>query len=213
MCYSAESSLGGFVTTWALGLALISWTSGKLGHSYNVWTGALMMVVSLIQLLEFYAWTHFDDDRTRTSVARLVKPTLLLQPAANFALAAFALQQPLLLYVALAYFVWALHALANPPCHADIHRGKKGHLAWYGDARHQTAMLNDKEGFMYMLGLFVPLALPVFLGNVTYGIVALTTMAATFSFSVLRYPSAEASSLWCFWGLLYTIVGASLNFT
>lgn len=212
MCYSAESSLGGFTATWALGIFLLTMRGGKVPWRYNVWTAGVMMLTAFIQLLEFRAWKSIDDPPKRQRVARLIQPTLLLQPAANFALCAYALRMPVLYVVAAGYAAWCLHAFANQQPHADIRRGTKGHLAWYGDVNTGRAILDDRRAWAYMVGLFAPLALAIMFGNARYGITLLIAFGTLFSYSMLAYPLTEVSSMWCFWGLAYTGVGVGLNF-
>ena len=212
MCYSADSSLAGFVGTWSLCLVVMTMQFGRPMWKYNLWTGAAMMTVAIIQLLEFNAWNAIDDPPARQSVAQLIKPTLLLQPAVNCMVGAYVLGLPWLFVVGAGYLAWSLASLANPQPRADIERGSKGHLAWYGDAPAGSFVLTDGAGTLYMVGLFAPLACAIFFGDAAYGTLTMSTLALTFCFSLLMYPRAEASSLWCFWGLLYTAVGAGYNF-
>ena len=205
MCWNAESSLAGFVSTWAVCLYLLT-IKGRLPWRYNAWTAGTMATVALIQLLEFFAWKRLHDPPNRRRVARLLRPTLLAQPAVNCALASYALGVPWLAWASVAYVALAVRALLAPNADADIRRGVKGHLAW---TKHAPGGL---EGWAYMLGLFVPLATCVFVGNATYGLVMMSTLAASFVFSMLAYPLAEASSMWCFWGLVLSGAGLSLNY-
>lgn len=178
---------------------------------YNVWTAVAMMVTSLIQLIEYRAWKAIDVPPDRQAAARQLRPALLLQPAVNWLLGAYALGLPWMYVVGLGYLAWWAYAVTHPQPHADISRGTKGHLAWSGDTRSGRTVLHGLEGWAYMIGLFAPLALAFMVGNATYGLVMMLVLAATFSYSLLMYPCAEASSLWCFWGLLYVWAGASLN--
>ena len=213
MCYSADSSLAGFVGTWTLCIVVMTMQQrGTPMWKYNLWTGVAMMTVSLIQLLEFNAWNAIDDPPARRRVAQLIKPALLLQPAVNCMLAAYVLRLPWLFVAGAGYLAWSLASLANPQPRADIERGSKGHLAWYGDATDRSFVLMEPAGIWYMVGLFAPLACAVFFGDAAYGVLTMSTLGLTFCFSLLMYPRAEASSLWCFWGLLYTAVGAGYNF-
>lgn len=211
MCYSADSSLAGFLSTWALGMVVMTMQYGKPMWKYNLWTAGAMMTVALIQLLEFNAWNAIDDPPARQRVAQLIKPTLLLQPAVNCMLAAHALRLPWLFVAGAGYLAWCLASLAAPQPRADIERGSKGHLAWYGDTTARTYIFGEGGGVLYMVGMFAPLACAILFGNMAYGVLMMSTLGLTFCYSVLMYPRAEASSLWCFWGLLYTIVGAGYN--
>lgn len=212
MCYDAHTSRAGFVATWALSIYMLTLQDTKLPWRYNAWTSVLMMTVALIQLQEYRAWTHLDDDARRRRAAQLLKPTLLLQPAVNVAMCAYVLDAPALYAVAAAYAGWAAHAYANPQPHADIRRGTHGHLAWYGDARtrsHPFATPADKG--LYLLGLCAPLALAAVAGHTAYGVVMLATLFCTLVYSLVMYPLTESSSMWCFWGLVYTGMGFTLN--
>lgn len=211
MCWSAQSSLAGFLGTWALCIYLISQRAWR----YNAWTGGAMMVVALIQLLEFFAWRHIDDEPKRRSIARLLRPALLLQPAVSWALAAYAMHAPWMLLVAAAYGGIVAWAAVNPQPHADIRRGASGHLAWYADERRADVGIlgSSAMGWIYMVGLFVPFVIAfVGGGDATYGLAMFTALSATFGYSCAAYPVAEVSSMWCFWGFLIALTGAAVHF-
>ena len=205
MCWNAESSLLGWIGTWGVCLSLLT-LDGKLPWKYNAWTSGTMATVALIQLLEFIAWKHIDDPPTRRRIAKLLRPTLLAQPAVECALASYAMGVPWLAWASVAYVALVVRALIFPNPDADIRQGTKGHLAW---TAHAPIGL---EGWAYMIGLFAPLVTCVFVGNVTYGWTMMLTLAATFVCSMLAYPLAEVSSMWCFWGLVLSGAGLALNY-
>lgn len=211
MCWNAETSLVGFVGTLSLS-AYVFGMRGKVGPAYNRWTAIAMATVALIQLLEFAAWRVVDCTDARRRVARLLEPTLVLQPCVQFACASFALGAPWLLLPAAAYGTWVLYALVRPSAHADIHRGATGHLAWFEDARVGSPVLGGTKGLAYLVGLFAPLILCVLVGDMRYGAVMASALALTCGFSVLAYPASEWRSMWCFWGLALSGVGIALNY-
>ena len=204
MCWSAPSSLAGFGLTWVLGVWL--WTGART--PYDQWTAAAMMTVALIQLLEFFAWTFLHDPERRRRVARLLRPALLAQPAVSFAMAAYALSAPWMLPFAALYALFTAFFLVNVQQDADILVGQRGHLAWHGNSRERTTILQESSwGWVYMIGVFAPFVVALLIGNSTYAWSMFLGIAGTFVLSSLAYSKAEASSMWCFWGLVLTCIG------
>jgi hypothetical protein len=195
----------GFAATWTVCAYALTVRAGALPWKYNAWTAGVMGSVALIQLLEFFAWMHWKSVHARRRIARLLEPTVFVQPFANCVLGGWATGQTWLMWMGVPYAALLVSAFVGAPRDNDFRRGTEGHLSW-------PPVMRGAKGWAYMAGVFLPLAVALVAGNARYGASMMAALAATLMFSRVRYSVNEANSMWCFWGLALAVVGVSLNF-
>lgn len=208
MCYDKESSLSSWVVANVIAIYLFS-----RNKNYDRWNAGFIAVFTTIQLLEAGIWWSIDQKSPNYSnelLTKFILLVLLLQPVAQSYLGAKLTRSTTLYYIALACFgvlVWTLFFRmgTSSPGQFSSSKGPGGHLVW-SDSKTNNFLGGWGITLLYLVGLFAPL---FFAKNYKGLPLVIVGLATAFYSTVIAQPG-EFGSLWCYYGVIYSLVALAV---
>lgn len=194
MCWNAEVSLQSFL----IGVTAVAIAYQK---GLSLPTTLFCLTIVFMQLIEYFVWSNYENQRANFRYSVLAAFLLWLQPVASILTLPSSFQSSALgSYVGLSF----LGSLMNQKPLEEtyrMYRGENGHLVWnWLDKSWQTAV-SLLVYFVFLLGPLVYQKQWVLLG------LAGTTLAGSlYSF----YEANTWGSMWC-WFVNYLVVGVSIK--
>lgn len=194
MCWNAEVSLQSFLI--GVTAVIVAYQ-----HGLSLPTTLFCLTIVFMQLIEYFVWSTYGDQRANFRYSLVAALLLWLQPVASIlTLPISSVPSVLGLYGGLSIFSSFLKKEPFEETYR-MYRGKNGHLVWnWLDATWQTAV----SLLIYFVFLFGPL---VFQKQwILLTLTSITLAGSLYSF----YEANTWGSMWC-WFVNYLVVGVSLN--
>lgn len=196
MCWSAEVSLQSFL----IGITA-TFVAYQNGLSFPVTLFCLTIV--FMQLIEYFVWSNYDNERANFRYSLLAAGLLWLQPLASiYTLPSKWVSPALASYIGLSFFGPMLKQKPLEETYR-MEKAENGHLEWkWLDKTWQSAL----SLLVYFVFLFGPFVLRKEWTLLT--IATLTLTGSLYSF----YQFNTWGSMWC-WFVNYIVVGISFHQT
>lgn len=194
MCWNAEVSLQSFLI--GVTAVAIAYQNGL-----SLPTTLFCLTIVFMQLIEYFVWSTYGNQRANFRYSVLAAGLLWLQPiAAIMTLPSSWLPSMLGSYLGLS-FLGSLFKKEPLEETYQMHRGENGHLVWnWLDSTWQTAV-SLLVYFVFLLGPLVYQKQWELLG------IALGTLGVSL---VSFYKDGTWGSMWC-WMVNYIVVGVSIK--
>lgn len=189
MCWNAEVSL----TTFILGLSSII-VSHYNGYPFTQLL--FYLTVTLMQLIEFFIWTYYDNKMLNSLFTLLGALLIGIQPLASLSML-YKTHKSLMIYMMLFYVIVIVSNVKKLSLKDYYsYRGDNGHLIWSWTKKDR---LNKLSLVVYLICLlFAPLLLGYY-ELFSFGVITLIISLYTF------YKYDTWGSMWC-WIVNFAIV-------